>query len=847
MKLYMHTWSTILISILFIMSKNPFVEHEQFEPKQKRNSFDLSFQNNLTMKLGALYPVFCKEVNPGDSMEIDSAYNLQFMPMVFPVQTPMRSSLHFFYVRNRNLWKNWKDFAYNNKKVTHPYISQESAAFFKTGSLADYLGVPSTLVHQKNLDCVLSLRGSFENKAFNTFSTTSGAGETYGLNVDSSIGQNLVSTTSNTVLSRSFPSVPFRFRMLPGAPVYGPDGKPEYPFNYLRECVFAYNRVLESTNDITQPTIPSTSAYAPGEQMAVWQGYITSVLPDDFDLSFASNGMFVRFDNFYDTSAMPTGYHSLTIFPVVLTRRQDTSTVHYTQDEYIIDHNSIDVFVTRYENPVGGVYRRAQFGCDADQAQEFGEYIKLLQSRGQKVALMIAELASESLESGGKTYRNGGMYYFDPSNATTTGKRTLGTSVSFPVNSYVPEDLKDLSVLNQDKIPFVNPDEKANSIRVNALPFRAYEAIYNAYYRDERNDPFVVDGEVKYNEYITTDADGADTTPYHLFYRNYEKDFLTSATQSPQQGLAPLVGINYRGDLSFQNEDGSIAKIRPTIAADGETITGISGVLENGTPEAVKSALDLVSSGISINDFRQVNALQRWLENNIRRGFKYRDQVLANTGVNIRYDELDMPEFLGGISRPVQVSKITQTAADAVSPLGDFAGQANLTAGMNHTIRHYCDEAGWIIGIFCVTPQPAYSQLLPKQLLKSSPLDYYQQQFGHIGMQPISYREVCPVQAAIEGVDVNTTFGYQRPWYDLIASVDEVHGLMRTELKDFLMNRTFGSTPELGGDFLHVNPAELNQVFSVTKSGLDVIIGQIIFKCYAKRAIPRFGIPRLEA
>ena len=831
------------------MPKNPFVEHEQFEPKQKRNSFDLSFQNNLTMKLGALYPVFCKEVNPGDSMEIDSAYNLQFMPMVFPVQTPMRANLHFFYVRNRNLWKNWKDFAYNNKKVTHPYISQESAAFFKTGSLADYLGVPSTLVHQKNLDCLLSLKGVFPIYSRHSYFgvPTSEAGTNSPIDGFSSIGQNLIPASANSVNARSYPAVPYRFRMLPGAPIYGSDGKPEYPFNYLNECVFAYNRVLESTNDITLPTIPTTSDYAPGEPMAVWQGYMTSQLPDDFDLSYAANGLFVRFDNFYDISSKPTTYHSLTIFPVIISKKHYAPDASNPGDEYIIDHNSLDVYVDRYENPVGGVYRRATFGADADAAQAFGEYIKLLQSRGQKVALMIAELASESLESGGKTYRNGGMYYFDPSNATTTGKRTLGTSVSFPVNSYVPEDLKDLSVLNQDKIPFVNPDEKENAIRINALPFRAYEAIYNAYYRDERNDPFIVDGEVKYNEYITTDDDGADSTPYHLFYRNYEKDFLTSATQSPQQGLAPLVGINYRGDLSFQNEDGTIAKIRPTIASDGETITGISGVLENGTPEAVRSALDLVSSGISINDFRQVNALQRWLENNIRRGYKYRDQVLANTGVTIRYDELDMPEFLGGISRPVQVSKITQTAADGVSPLGDFAGQANLTAGMKHAIRHYFDEAGFVIGIFCVTPQPAYSQLLPKQLLKSSPLDYYQQQFGHIGMQPISYREVCPVQAAIEGVDVNSTFGYQRPWYDLIASVDEVHGLMRTELKDFLMNRTFGATPELGADFLHVNPSELNQVFSVTKSGLDVIIGQIIFKCYAKRAIPRFGIPRLEA
>lgn len=89
---------------------NVFTKQKDPVNHPKRNVFDLSFQNNLTMQIGGLYPVFCKEVIPGDSFSIKPVFGLRFMPMTFPIQTRMRANLHFFYVRNRNLWQDWQDF-----------------------------------------------------------------------------------------------------------------------------------------------------------------------------------------------------------------------------------------------------------------------------------------------------------------------------------------------------------------------------------------------------------------------------------------------------------------------------------------------------------------------------------------------------------------------------------------------------------------------------------------------------------------------------------------------------------------------------------------------------------------
>lgn len=130
---------------------NIFTKTNDWVKSVKRNTFDGSFQNNLTMQFGGLYPVFCKEVIPGDSFKIRPTFALKFMPLVFPVQTRMRANLHFFYVRNRPLWRDWPDFIGKTKDgLESPYLAPTNQAdynaMFTTGSLGDYLGLPTTVV-----------------------------------------------------------------------------------------------------------------------------------------------------------------------------------------------------------------------------------------------------------------------------------------------------------------------------------------------------------------------------------------------------------------------------------------------------------------------------------------------------------------------------------------------------------------------------------------------------------------------------------------------------------------------------------------------------------------------------
>ena len=89
------------------------------------------------------------------------------------------------------------------------------------------------------------------------------------------------------------------------------------------------------------------------------------------------------------------------------------------------------------------------------------------------------------------------------------------------------------------------------------------------------------------------------------------------------------------------------------------------------------------------------------------------------------------------------------------------------------------------------------------------------------------------------------TFGYNRPWYEMCMQLDTAHGLFRTSLRNFIMNRTFDVKPELSESFLLIDPKQINDVFSVTEV-TDKIFGQIWFDMTAKMPISRDALPRLD-
>lgn len=710
----------------------------------KRNVFDLSFQNNLTTKFGQLTPCFCKEVLPGDSFKIDTTFGLRFMPTYFPLQTKIRADIHFFYVRNRNLWSDWMDFIGNTKTgLIPPYRN----SFVETGSLGDYLGVPTI---KKGYTFPTSFTGNSDYRFVSQQSPYEVYPKVPPCFESKFENGTFLSPGSNSSIFYRFGSSGYEKwnrTNVPAIPLF--DLPAGYGLNFLGETGSIVVPFTIGTNVISGPLLVSAPF---------------AIASHDENLACKSKGYY---------------------------------------------HCDIVLF-----DPVSK---------------------KLVKELGKSVDII--------------NYNNRVCYVFDSVTATISDTALLALRFNVSGNLIVLE-AENYGSMSGDAVKFTIGTAVAgpatasdySDINLSALPFRAYESIYNSFYRDDRNNPRLVDGEPVYNEYLRSKSGGKDSLDYPLYFRNWEQDYLSTAVPTPQQGNAPLVGISSTGQMTFEY-DGKEYIAQAQTADDADTI--VSAKFSENVPGAVaRSLVDVVTSGISINDFRNVNAFQRWKETNLRRGMKYKDQIKSHYDVDVSYAELDMPEFIGGVSIPVTPNTVTATAETQDVNIGDYRGQLYGTGSSKHSVSQYFDEHGFVIGILSVVPVPVYSQLLPKFYLKSNPLDYFFPEFGHIGFQPISNNEVNML--AVQNKKDPGTFGYQRPWYDYLGSVDETHGQFRTTLSDFVLSRVFDGVPNLGQDFTIIKPDDLNHVFTETSDN-DKILGQIYFKVSAKRPIPLYGVPRLEA
>lgn len=733
---------------------NIFRKKDAYIDRVNRSTFDLSFVNNLTMKFGAITPVCLLPASFGDSFQINARFNLQLLPTVFPIQTQLYVRLHFVYVRTRTLWEDWMAFFGGDETVTPPWMDiladsntpERKAQFnipddLQTGTLADYLGVPTTIT------------GTF--------------GEEVRINP-------------------SFCSeAPFTGNIMSVVEYTGTTSKAD-------ASTYLTNQIGKSVTSVLSCTYSSSSNL---EKKLF--GYRVGALPSSSDGKKGT--VYIR-----NLGSILSGMTQWTTPLVILC------------------------------DQTGLILKTIDSSISQDRQSVFFDLDRTDSDASVKIVYLVFSPISQS------SYGN--SVFLQTASGTVSSRITIRST---PIG-YSSFNSREWTKPVAENCPFYISSGMP-PIPLSALPFRAYEAYYNAFGRDIRNNPFIVDGKPEYNKYVPSIKGGRDSYKYQLHYANWEPDAYTTALQSPQAGIAPLVGITSLGEATFRDAAGTEYHAQLETAEDGDTVTGFQ-VKSSGAPaDVVRNLIGMATSGISISDFRNVNSLQRFLEIRVRQSPRYKNLVKGLFDVNLDYDELMMPEFLGGISDTIPVYKVTQTTPTEGNPLGSFAGQGSLQSGMRHVIRKYCPEDGYILGVMSVVPAANYSQLLPPHFTRMSLLDWHFPQFNNISYQPMLYKHLCPYQAyAVNSANVNNVFGYQRAYWDLISSFDEVHGEFRGSMRNFLINRVFDKAPELSKDFLLVNPDHVNDVFAMTAENGDKILGSIAFEITKKTTIPRNSIPHIE-
>lgn len=789
----------------------------------KVNTFDWSHSNNLTTQIGRITPIFCELVPNKGSIRINPRFGLQLMPMVFPVQTPMRARIAFFKYPLRALWKGYRDFVGNFRQgLEEPYIDFNSASALKamasTGSLGDYLGLPTTLFGKYGTVGKASTTGRLYSVKGNQFGGSDEFTYLPGIPMDSLSSYQAFHALTPAPSQSSVGDIDFSYPSAASASVNDTIG--------VVPCI-----------DITGfSNVDDINANSVLEFRLPWTTIASK--PTELELSyFNASSVWCR------ALASSTAPVELNFISASYIETEKEPNKHYK-------------FISlKFSFP------ESMYG-DATK-WNFRVYMNIFASIGRRVSGNNTAWSVIMTPLGAAFTGLTDGVYKDRFKVRVTSFSLSGTAYYY-LTSDKPVDL----TLSSSPYYNSNSDNKDNQIKVSAYAFRAYEGIYNAYYRDNRNNPYYINGEVQYNQWIPSYEGGADSNFYKLYYANWEKDFLTTAVQSPQQGIAPLVGITTYTETVSDEATGVTSEIsrvalvdeegkRYQVAFDSDK-DGLQGVkyieLDNDVKlRQPRNLIDVATSGISINDLRNVNAYQKFLELNMRKGYSYRDIIEGRFDVKVRYDELLMPEFFGGFSRDIDMHSITQTVDQQTgddnsykNALGSQAGVAGVRGDSNNAIECFCDEESIVMGVLIVTPMPVYTQLLPKHFTYRGLLDHYQPEFNHIGFQPILYKEVCPIQAYNENPkSLGETFGYNRPWYEYVQKYDVAHGLFRTDLSNFLMHRVFNEKPQLAQSFLLIDPEQVTDVFSVTET-TDKVYGQIYFDCTAKLPISRVAIPRLD-
>lgn len=764
-----------------------FAKQADITQHPNRNKFDYHKNVYGTYKAGYLYPNLVMRAEPTSSFRIKTQFFLNFMPTAYPLQSPMRVIQHYFAIPMRLLWKDFENWAMGvaPDKVP-PYVSQPAGNFY-TGGLYDHLNLPTTVMSDDPVNIASLLNGLYSG-----------------------------SPTPSGVIRYQFASTGMVHATMGAVAT-------------IDDLIGSTGQVFteDTVNFVFRNALMTHSASSYNQAAKSGNGW---ALPDGQTQSYYTFGFAVKVQGVLD------GDSEIKFTPVL-----EAGAVYGQQMENV---GSIALFCSEKKDDAIANCRLRYVGGSVTYNTP-NPYYSRPQSFQSNDVQMMREVSSE--------YLDGTVYAVFLVRCKLTGPINAlkpNTKWNVPLDLSEPVDFSNLEGVNPY---YKDGSTDTDTTRLSALIPRAYEMVYNSFYRNKTGaQPFVVDGETKYNEWLPSDAGGADTYDYQLHRRNWELDAYTSCLPSPQLGNAPLVGItniNALGEVSYQNEDGTTSVIGRVKDGESAVVTDTNAT----TLEQSRSLVNLASSGISIADFRQTNALQTFLEQTLRTGLTYYDFIRGHFGKGPKKAELQMPEFLGGTSTPLQINMISNTTAGDV-PLGAYAGQANAFGESKHSINCYCDDHCIILGIMCIVPDPAYSQLLPTYWKLDDPLDLYYPEFGELGLQPITYREVCPIQSKLDSLSdpskkLTDVFGYQRPNHDLVWQADSLHGEFRKSLNRFVVNRRFGKRPELGNEFLTIDPAEVNRSFVLTTaeagSSDDIAVGQTRHDIVARRPVHKVVVPSL--
>lgn len=408
------------------------------------------------------------------------------------------------------------------------------------------------------------------------------------------------------------------------------------------------------------------------------------------------------------------------------------------------------------------------------------------------------------------------------------------------------------------------------SVNVNALPLRAYNLIWNEWFRDENLQ----------NSVTVPKTDGPDTYgTYALLKRGKRKDYFTASLPWVQKGESVSLPLGVSAPVKTQatpTVTGAQTAMLYKLAASGNNLgvgnyagatssgqaaMGTAGMAPGGAAWPTTGLQPVYPSNLyadlteatasTINQLRQSFQIQKLLERDARGGTRYTELLRSHFGVTSPDARLQRPEYLGGGTSMINIHQVVQQSGTPNDPDTGYTStpQGHLSAyaqGVGHAGFHQSfTEHGYVLGLVSARADLTYQQGLRKLWSRSTRYDFYWPVFAMLGEQAVLNKEIYVTGTASD----NDVFGYQERWAEYRHHPSRISGLFKSTsagtLDGWHLAQNFSALPTLNATFIEENPPMDRILAAGAAADTSHFILDSLTSIRAARPMPMFSVPGL--